>query len=273
MDSTWHLWSGAVTNLSGYTRRLARDIERLEQKAFEQVAHIFPISEYVRDDLVSHYGIALEKITVAGTGLGVIRPYHGRKDYTNGEILFAAKGRFADKGGTLVLDAFRRAQIRNPNLRLTIVGKNDYKDTISIPNVTVHGFLPVNKLQSIFERSSLFLMPALNEPWGLVYLEALACRVPIVGLNRNSVPEIAGHGEFGFIMDHADPEALANLLFKAFANPDALARMGQAGQQHCLSRYSWDATVKRVLDKIDQTVVALESDARKIQLSTRNNLP
>jgi len=49
--------------------------------------HIFPASEYVREDLIGHYRIAPEKVTVAGMGVGKIQPFMGQKDYRNGHIL------------------------------------------------------------------------------------------------------------------------------------------------------------------------------------------
>lgn len=252
IDSSWNLWSSASTDRAQHSEKLLQDAENLERLAYEQAAHIFPISEYVKENLVEQYGVAPSKITPVGTGLGVIKPYHGLKDYGNGRILFAAKGRFEDKGGPLVLEAFQIAQRSNPSLTLTIVGQNDYTDKIDLPGVTTHGFIPIEQLQSIFEQSSLFLMPAQNEPWGLVYLEAMACKMPIVGLNRNSFPELSGHGNHGIGLERPDPEALAKVLADAFANPGHLADLGEKAQTFCLSTYTWEAAVARILEVIDR---------------------
>lgn len=252
VDSSWNLWSNAATDRGQHSSKLLQDAESLERLAYEQAAHIFPISQYVKENLVQHYGIASSKITPVGTGLGVIKPYSGIKDYGNGRILFAAKGRFEDKGGPLVLEAFRLARQKNPALSLTIVGQNDYTDKIDLPGVTTHGFIPIEQLQSIFEQSSLFLMPALNEPWGLVYLEAMACKMPIVGLNRNSFPELSGHGARGIGLDEPEADTLARVLVDAFADPTHLAVLGEQAQSFCLSNYSWEATVARILEVIDR---------------------
>jgi len=219
---------------------------------YRQVEHIFATSRYVRQDLMDHYGVPAGKVTVVGTGLGVIQPFHGAKDYANGKILFAAKGRFEDKGVPMVLAAFERARRRNPALQLTIVGQEPGSLGISgLPNVTVPGFVPIEDLQRLFETHSLFLMPARNEPWGLVYLEAMACRMPIVGLNRNAFPEFTDGGKYGFGLDEADPDTLARIMVEVFEQPARLERMGAAAQAWCLEQYTWEKTVGRIVETIE----------------------
>jgi len=250
-DTTWSLWSSCSTNMNNYSKKLLYDAEKYEKKAYHQMEHIFPISEYVKDNLVTHYEIDPKKITVVGTGLGIIKPFHGKKNYSNGKILFAAKGRFEDKGGSMVLEAFKLALKTNPNLELVIVGQNEYTEKINLPNVKTYGFISIEELQNIFNESSLFLMPAINEPWGLVYLEALACKMPIVGLNRNSFPEISGYGEYGFGIDDINPNKLSEVLIQAFSNCQKLEEIGIKGQEYCLENFNWTNTVSKIINTID----------------------
>lgn len=250
-DFTWKLWSSYSTEMNGYSKKLLIDAERLEKIAYHQMIHIFSISEFVKKNLVEHYEIKPEKITVVGTGLGVIKPFYGEKLYSNGKILFAAKDRFTDKGGHLVLEAFKIASQRNSHLELSIVGQNEYNEKLNIPNIKAYGFLRVDELQEIFNKSSLFLMPAINEPWGLVYLEALACKTPIIGLNRNSFPEISGYGNYGFGLDSTNPEELAEIILKCFDTPEQLKKMGLEGQAYCLNKFSWENTVSKIIKTIE----------------------
>ena len=249
-DSTWNLWSSCSTQMQGYKNRLLKDAERLERKSYNQMEHIFTISEYVKENLINHYQINPLKITVVGTGLGVIKPYFGTKDYSNSKILFTAKSRFEDKGGNLALKAFEMASEINSNIELIIVGQNEYHERFKGKNIKVYGFISTDELQNIFNKCSLFLMPALNEPWGLVYLEALACKIPIVGLNRNSFPEISQNGKYGFGLEDEDPEKLCKILIEAFSDNKKLEEMGKAGQKFCLEKFSWNKTVSRIMSII-----------------------
>lgn len=249
-DSTWHLWSTQSTDMQGYKKRMLRDAEKLERKSYQQFKHIFTISEYVKNDLVNHYHINSSKITVVGTGLGIIKSFLKEKKYDNNKILFAAKGRFNDKGGQLVLDGFKSAYTKNPQLHLTIVGQNDYKEKIEHPGITSLGFIPLEDLQELFNTHSLFLMPAINEPWGLVYLEALANKMPIMGLNRNAFPELSGYGKFGYILKDETSSELSSQLVKVMGSPEELKQKGEAGQTYCLENFSWEKTTEKIISTI-----------------------
>lgn len=251
IDTTWNLWSSHVNNKNNYSQKLRFEAEKLERKSYNSVEHIFSISEYVKQNLIHHYNIQPEKITVVGTGRGVIQPCSSStKNYTSGKILFAAKGRFEDKGGHLVLSSFKRALEKNPDLHLSIVGQNEYTGKIDHPNISTFGYIEVSELQELFNSHELFLMPALNEPWGLVYLEALSCKMPIMGLNRNSFPELSGYGDHGICIDSLDPEIFANQIIKAFQNPEKLKIMGEKGYKFSTQNFSWQQTTERILSKI-----------------------
>jgi glycosyltransferase involved in cell wall biosynthesis len=236
-----------------------RYMDRRMRDAYHQMDHLFPLSEYTRDRLVGRYGVPPERVTVIGSGRGVVEPYHGPKDYGNKTILYAVKAPFADKGGPLLLEAFKLARQRDPALKLWLVGAQglDERERYT-PGVTVYGFLPLGQLQDLFNRAALFAMPAPNEPWGLVFLEALSCKTPFVALNRRAVPELSGRGRYGFPVDEATPVAVANALLNATSDPECLRRMGEEGQAYCLSRYSWELAIDRILEQVDR----IEREAR-----------
>ena len=93
-------------------------------------------------------------------------------------------------------------------------------------------------------------MPSINEPWGLVYLEALACKMPIIGLNRNSFPEISADGKYGFMIDEPDSDRLSEILIDAFSDTQRLEEMGIQGQDYCLKNFSWNNTVTKIVETI-----------------------
>ena len=250
IDSTWDLMSGQTAFIDKFSERLIKDVEFVEAESYKRFKHIFTISEYVKRNLISKYQVAESDITVVGTGVGIIKPYFGEKNYNNGKILFVAKGRFEDKGGDLVIQGFKKALENNPNLELSIVGQSSYEKIEKHPKIETYGFLPLHELQHMFETHSLFLMPATYEPWGLVYIEALFCKMPIVGLNRNSFPEISNYGKFGFGLNERDENLLAQTINYAFANPLLLKKMGEEAQEYCLSHFTWDKGVDIILDKI-----------------------
>jgi glycosyltransferase involved in cell wall biosynthesis len=225
---------------------LAADANSAERRAYHQMDGIFTIGEYLIEDLVQHYHIAKEKIRSVGTGPGGISPYTGTKDYTIPTILFVAKARFEDKGGDLLLQAFKLAKKSIPKLRLIIVGQ-DLNHFEKNDGLEIYGHVPFDQLKEFFAQSSLFAMPALNEPWGLVYLEAMLSKMPILGLRRNAIPEFTLEGELGFMAEQPTPESVAQTLVEAFSDTDRLRIMGDKAQENVRNRYTWANTVDSML--------------------------
>jgi glycosyltransferase involved in cell wall biosynthesis len=251
-DSTWNIYCNHTQNINAYSKRIILDAEKYEKRSFQASKHIFAISKHLKKNLIEYYGIDPNRISVVGTGRGIIEPYFGSKNYSNGQILFVAKDRFFDKGGPLVLEAFKIALEKNDRLKLVIVGQDEYLKSIHHKDIEVHGFVEKHILQQLFNSSSLFLLPAQYETWGLVYLEALACKMPIIGINKNSFPELSGNGRFGFGLDCENPALLADIILKAFENPDLLKNIGLAGQEYCLKNFSWDNTTNKIIEGIEQ---------------------
>jgi glycosyltransferase involved in cell wall biosynthesis len=246
-DVTRNAFTKFSANIDQLTPKMLQRYEQLERESFAQIKHFFPMSEYVRDNLIDHYKVNPNKITVVGTGAGNIKPFTGDKDYRNGHILFVAIQRFKEKGGFLLIEGFKLAQRKNPSLKLIVVGNDQYRQMIgSVPNVRVTGFMPPEELQNLFNTAALFAMPSLNEAWGLVYIEALACKNPILGLNRNSLPEITCDGQYGFLVDEPTAERVADAILQAFSNPDKLSEMGAAGQRYCLEKFSWNRVATKI---------------------------
>ena len=256
-DQTWALSLKYRPDLSSYSRRALRVFEELERAALYGLAHVFTFGAYVRDHLISHYGLPPSRVTVAGSGMGPIVPHLGVKDYAAPEILFVAKHLFVQKGGKLLLDAFRLARRQRPDLVLTIVGDDRTRDLLPPDrNIRFFGHVQLTRLQALYRNASLLAQPMLNDPWGQVYLEALVSRTPVLGLRRNGLPEITENGRHGFLVDSSEPGAVADAILDALSDPDRLARMGETGQQYVLTRYSW----RQVADRIAGVDADTETD-------------
>jgi glycosyltransferase involved in cell wall biosynthesis len=248
-DHTWDLARRYRTDLDAAGRVVLARFEALEAAAYRQMTHIFTFGDYVRRNLIEHYGVPAAHVTAVGSGMGSIRPYRGPKDYRAAQLLFVAKHYFEQKGGRLVLDAFRVIARQRPEARLTVVGAEPPRDhAVPMPNVEFLPYVPWAQLERLFREATLLVQPMLNDPWGQVYLEALLSRAPVVGLARNGLPEIAGHGRYGVLVDEPRADALAAAVLSALDEPQRLAAMALAGQQHVLETYSWDRVARHIAE-------------------------
>lgn len=247
-DHTWALARRHHVEADRYTGAAIRAFDDLERRALANLTHVFTFGTYVRDHIVQHYGLSPDRVTAVGSGAGSIAAYHGPKDYAQPRLLFVAKHLFRAKGGVLLLQAFELARQRRPDLVLTIVG--DERSRRFVPpmrGVEFRAHLPWEELERLYHEATLLVQPMLNDPWGQVYLEAMSSRTPVMGLARNGLPELTDNGRHGFLVDRAEPTALANAIVAAVSDPQRLERMAEAAQRHVLDSYSWDRVAERML--------------------------
>ena len=246
-DHSWALTRAHHIDVCRYNKRALAAFDKAEREALAGLAHVFTFGAYVRDNLIAHYGLSPDKVTAVGSGMGAIEPYQGPKTYDKPKLLFVAKHLFKAKGGLLLLSAFDEAYRQRPDLSLTIVGDERSRSFVGDrPGVTLHAHLPWEKLQQLYRDSTLLVQPMLNDPWGQVYLEAMVSRTPVMGLNRNGLPELVDGGRHGFLVDRADPSALAEAIVSAVSDPKRLESMAAAAQRHVLHNYSWGRVAERI---------------------------
>jgi glycosyltransferase involved in cell wall biosynthesis len=246
-DHSWALARTHHYHAKRYTERALAAFEEAERESLHGLSHVFTFGAYVRDNIIAHYGLPADRVTTVGSGMGAIEPYDGPKTYDKPALLFVAKHLFQAKGGVLLLEAFELARRRRPDLTLTIVGDERSRAFVGKRlGIAFHAHLPWDALQQLFRDATLLVQPMLNDPWGQVYLEAMASRTPVMGLNRNGLPELVDGGRHGFLVDRADPLALAEAILNAVSDPQRLERMASTAQRHVLKNYSWGRVAERI---------------------------
>lgn len=104
------------------------------------------------------------------------------------------------------------------------------------------------------QRSSIFALTALYEPFGLAPLEAMSCGLPAV-VTRNGGPSesmVEGDREFGVLVDPADPTDIARGLLRLVGPENEWWTFHRAGRQRVLDRYTWERTAEGYLHIIEE---------------------
>jgi glycosyltransferase involved in cell wall biosynthesis len=223
------------------------EVMAAERQGLGQCAAVFTASAYIRDHLINSGTLPGSRVDHVGVGLGRVRAFDGLKDFSRPKLLFVARHSFHRKGGDLAVAAFRRLREQIPGAELTlVVGEDVRRRLVDEPGITTYGnAIQTSLLQSLFEKANALLMPALNEPLGLVYYEALACGAPVIGLHRNVIPELAARGAAISVEAH-EAETLAERIIEIYGDPKLAAALGHSARRFANSQVSWTSVAERI---------------------------
>jgi glycosyltransferase involved in cell wall biosynthesis len=90
------------------------------------------------------------------------------------------------------------------------------------------GNLSISSLAAEYNSADIFCLPSVQEGFGIVFLEAMAARKPIVAARAAAVPEVVRHG---VLFEPDDPEALAEAIYSLYRNPDLRYSLGESGRR------------------------------------------
>ena len=96
-----------------------------------------------------------------------------------------------------------------------------------------------------YGEAEVAVVPSLYEGFSLPAIEAMACGVPVVATTGGALPEVVGRdGETGLLVPPDDPGALAAAIGRLLDDPALRARLGAAGRQRVLHRFTWQVTAE-----------------------------
>ena len=106
-------------------------------------------------------------------------------------------------------------------------------------------------IETIIPCADLIIQPSEHESFGLVPLEAMACKVPVVATASGGIMEIIEHGVSGYLCEVGDIEHMAQCAIEILTDPEKARIMGERGQERALSGFRRD-------DMVDQYIAVYE---------------
>jgi phosphatidylinositol alpha-1,6-mannosyltransferase len=171
------------------------------------------------------------------------------------KVVIVSVGRLVHrKGQDKLLEALPNILRHHPDVVLLFVGvgprrkKLDYlvKKLELAEYVRFVGRVSYEKLPEYFQLGDLFAMPSRSrlaglevEGLGIVYLEASACGIPVVAGASGGAPDAVIQGTTGVVVDGTKVKDISAAINELLDNPQKLAKMGVAGRQWAVERWSW----------------------------------
>lgn len=207
----------------------ADDVERLhdsEREALRHVRHVIVTSPATARLLVSDYGVATNRISVARPGNDPVPPSRG----SGGEAvhLLAVGSIMPRKGYDILITAL--AELKGLPWRLSIVGDPTRDPDCSNAldrdidrfdlrsRVDRLGAVSQPTLATLYDRTDLFVLPSRFEGYGMAFADAIAFGVPVIAARAGAVPETVP-AQASVLVPPDDVASLASALRRLIENP------------------------------------------------------
>jgi glycosyltransferase involved in cell wall biosynthesis len=256
----FHIHATEIDRTGGHVNQLIYDIER---KGMHFADKIIAVSDYTKSTIIKHYGIESNKIEVVHNGIDYYTHKNASLDYQVADNLYTFKklgrkivifvGRLTmQKGIQYFLESARLAVQKDSELLFLIIGSGDMEEklieqTASMglsSNVIFTGFLRDEKLKAVYTMADLFVMPSVNEPFGLVALEAVVHNTPVIVSKTSGVSEGLTHS---LAVDFWDTHTMANMIL-AITNHPALSQAIVQNSEAELQNINWENSAGRVVE-------------------------
>ena len=221
---------------------------RMERLAYERASHICVRAGFVRDSLISDYGIAESKISVVGGGMNLsVLPELMLHPEKEGPVLLFIGKELYRKGGDLLLEAFARTRSQFPKAKLLMLTRD------RIPRgLPLHGVELIKPtwnravILELYRRADVCVLPSRLETWGDVLVEAMAHSLPCIGVNGEAMDDIIEHGRTGLIVPNGDVKELQQAILTLMESRRLRLQFGSAGRHRVEEHFTWDKVITRM---------------------------
>jgi glycosyltransferase involved in cell wall biosynthesis len=247
--------------------------------AIHRSKKIITVSEFTKKDIIDKFKIDPKKIIVTYEGAANLA--HGNdslfvKKLDDSQTLLSYNivdkfilyvgNAYPHKNLESLLEVFVEFHKKHPDLRLVLVGKEDYfykrlKETAAAMNlwnenisdspVVFTDYVPDVELDVLYRQALFYIFPSLYEGFGLPALEAMAKGCPVTSSNKASLPEILG--EAALFFDPTDKADMFTKMDKLCGDADLREVLIKKGHQQ-VKRYNWWECARLTLEVYKETL-------------------
>lgn len=235
-------------------------------KTLKSADRIIAISENTKNDLIKHFHVPADKISVVY--LGVSNSYKRlseeetkkiRKKYNLNFPLILHVGDLDWRKNILgLVEAFYSVKKKNMPHKLVLTGRRVPKEVSGMikslnleKDVLFTGYVPDEDLPGLYNTADLFVYPSIYEGFGLPPLEAMACGTPVITSNTSSFPEIVQNS--GIMVDPHDVDGLSNRMLEVLKNENLRKDLSEKGLIRA-KQFSWEKCAEEILKIFDNVI-------------------
>lgn len=225
----------------------------IEREGMEMADKIIAVSNLTKKIIIEKYGISPKKIT---TVYNAVEPVFDKKtslpENRLNEKIVTFLGRITiQKGPEYFIEAASLVLKKMKNVQFVMAGSGDMMNAMITrtaelgisDNFYFTGFLKGDDVQEMFKLTDVFVMPSVSEPFGIVPLEAMQSKVPVIISNQSGVSEILEHA---IKIDFWDTYAMADAIYGLLNYPSLSNFFKEEGKVE-VDNLKWINSAKNVL--------------------------
>ncbi|NUR38843.1 MAG: glycosyltransferase family 4 protein [Streptomyces sp.] len=242
---------------------------RMQKRVARRLPSVLTVSGTSRQEIVDHLGVRDDRIHVVhiGADTDLFKPDASVRRIP-GRIVTTSSADVPLKGLVYLVEALAKVRVEHPDAHLVVVGKRAEDGPVAqaIERYGLEGAVDFVKgisdaeLVDLVRSAEIACVPSLYEGFSLPAAEAMATGTPLLATTGGAIPEVAGpDGETSLAVPPGDAGALAAGLGRLLSDPALRARLGSAGRERVLARFTWaraaEGTVARYREALARSAV------------------
>ena len=222
----------------------------LNKGVWKRAASVVALSSSLRR--LAHAKLPQKKIEVIPNGIesDLFHPCRSDTDGNHKHRFITVSRLINRKGIDLILQAL--ADLNDDSIELLIVGTGNYerqlkhlvRDLGLEETVRFHGYCPREELPDLYNKACAFILPSRVESFGMVFVEAMACGLPVIGANTGGVVDLV-EDDCGILVDNGDVEQIKNAIVQIKRSEELRQSMGECGQKRAQTHFTWESVTDR----------------------------
>ncbi|MBW8090006.1 glycosyltransferase family 4 protein [Streptomyces hygroscopicus subsp. hygroscopicus] len=260
----------------GWKRRLSvrrwYGFTRMQKRVARRLPSVLTVSGSSRREIVEDLGVRPDRIHVVhiGADTGLFSP-DPAVPVVPGRIVTTSSADVPLKGLGYLVEALAKVRAENPGAHLVVVGKRPQEGPVAAA-MARHGLegavefvkgISDAELVDLVRGAQIACVPSLYEGFSLPAAEAMATGTPLVATTGGAIPEVAGvDGETCLAVPPGDADALATALIRLLGDADLRRRLGAAGRERVLRRFTWEQAARGTVEQYREAIGASARSAR-----------
>lgn len=236
-------------------RRLKRwySFTKMQGRVVRKLDRLITVSSAALGDVVREFNVTRQRVSIVHNGVDqeLFRPLEDVPKVP-GRLICVTNAGLPMKGLAFLVEALAKLRTEREAHLVVVAKQGDTKRVTAEArrfgveaHVEVFESVDALHLVELFASAEVAVVPSLYEGFSLPAVEAMSCGIPLVSTTGGALPEVVGEdGNASLHVPPGDAAALANAAAQLLDRPELRRRMGDAGRERVLQRFTWEITAQ-----------------------------